>query len=96
MDYCSPGFSVYGIFQVRIIEWAEFQDGRGVGWGSHFLPHKHIKNVCDSNTSSECGATSTKQLLNAGRGHQITQEANPIFLKGGRTKDKRQKERQSI
>ena len=40
------------------------QDGLGIGWGDHFLPHKFIKR------SIECLATSTKQILNAGRGHQ--------------------------
>ena len=40
------------------------QDGGGIGRGDHFLPHTFIK------SSFECWATSAKQLLNAGRGHQ--------------------------
>ena len=42
------------------------QDGRG--YRHHFLP-KFIKR------SFECWATSTKQLLNAGRGHQAPRKA---------------------
>ena len=39
------------------------QDGGGVGWGEHFLPHKFI------NRAFKRPVNSTKQLLNAGRGH---------------------------
>ena len=45
------------------------QDGGGIGQGEHFIPHKFIRR------SFECGATSTKQLLNAGRGHQTPRKA---------------------
>ena len=45
------------------------QDGRGIGWVDHFLPNKFIKR------SFKCWATSTKQLLNAGRGHQAPRKA---------------------
>ena len=44
-------------------------NGGGIGWGDHFLPPKFIK------ISFECWATSTKQLLNAGRGHQAPRKA---------------------
>ena len=37
--------------------------------GDHFLPHKFIKK------SFECWATSTKQLPDAGRGHQASRKA---------------------
>ena len=43
--------------------------------GDHFLPHKFIKR------SFEYGATSTKQLLNAGRGHQTHRKATQTLLK---------------
>ena len=44
-------------------------NGGGIGWGDHFLPPKFIK------ISFECWATSTKQLLNAGGGHQAPRKA---------------------
>ena len=40
------------------------QDGGGVGREEHFLPHKFIKRAFKRRVNS------TKQLLNAGRGHQ--------------------------
>ena len=65
------------------------QDGRGIGWGDHFLPHKFIKR------SFECLATSTKQLLNAGGGHQAPRKAAQSFQKEGgqNVKDKKRDER---
>ena len=45
------------------------QDGRGLGWGDHFLPHKFIRRPF------ECWANTTKQLLNTGRGHQPSRKA---------------------
>ena len=48
---------------------SQSQDGRGIGWGDHFLPHKFIKR------SIECLATSTKQILNTGGGHQAPRKA---------------------
>ena len=45
------------------------QDGGGIGWGDHFLPHKFIKR------SFEFWANTTKQLLNTGRGHQPSRKA---------------------
>ena len=45
------------------------KDGRGIGQGDHFLPHKFIKR------SFEHWASSTKQLLNTGRGHQAPRKA---------------------
>ena len=49
------------------------QDGGGVGWGEHFLPHKFIKRVFKRRVNS------TKQLLNAGRGHQAPRKATQLF-----------------
>ena len=45
------------------------QDGGGVGRGKHFLPHKFIKRAFKRRVNS------TKQLLNAGRGHQAPRKA---------------------
>jgi len=49
------------------------QDGGGVGWGEHFLPHKFIKRAF------KCWVNSIKQLLNAGRGHQAPRKATQLF-----------------
>ena len=49
------------------------QDGGGVGRGEHFLPHKFIKRAFKRRVNS------TKQLLNAGRGHQATRKATQLF-----------------
>ena len=48
------------------------QDGGGVGWGEHFLPHKFIKRAFKHRVKS------TKQLLNAGRGHQAPRKATNL------------------
>ena len=50
-------------------KWGRSQDGRVIWQGVHFLLHKFIKR------SSECWATSTKQLLNPGREHQAPRKA---------------------
>ena len=49
------------------------QDGGGVGRGEHFLPHKFIKRAFKSRVNS------TKQLLNAGRGHQDPEKQPIVF-----------------
>ena len=49
------------------------QDGGGVGRGEHFLPHKFIKRAFKRRVSS------TKQLLNASRGHQAPRKATQVF-----------------
>ena len=49
------------------------QDGGGVGWGEHFLSHKFIKRAFKRRVNS------TKQLLNAGRGHQAPRKAAQLF-----------------
>ena len=49
------------------------QDSRGVGLGKHFLPHKFIKRAFKRRVNS------TKQLLNAGRGHQAPRKATQLF-----------------
>ena len=61
------------------------QDGRGIGWEDHFHHNKIIKR------SFECWATSTKQLLNAGGGHQAPKKAAHSLWKevGQNIKDKK-------
>ena len=49
------------------------QDGGGVGQGEHFLPHKFIKRAFKHQVNS------TKQLLNASRGHQAPRKATQLF-----------------
>ena len=49
------------------------QDGGGVGRGEHFLPHKFIKRTFKRRVNS------TKQLLNADRGHQAPRKATQLF-----------------
>ena len=49
------------------------QDGGGVGRGERFLPHKFIKRAFKRRVNS------TKQLLNAGRGHQAPRKATQLF-----------------
>ena len=51
----------------------EDQDGGGVGRGEQFLPHKFIKRAFKRRVNS------TKQLLNAGRGHQAPRKATQLF-----------------
>ena len=62
------------------------QDGGGIEWGDHFLPHRFSK------TSFECGVTSTKQLLNAFREHQAPRKAAHCLQKevGKNIKDKKE------
>ena len=50
-----------------------WEDGGGVGRGEHFLPHKFIKRAFKHRVNS------TKQLLNAGRGHQAPRKATQLF-----------------
>ena len=63
----SVGISQDLLFQRRS------QDGGGVGLGEHFLPHKFIKRAFKRRVNS------TKQLLNAGRGHQAPRKAAQLF-----------------
>ena len=65
------------------------QDGGGIGWGDHFLPHKFIKR------SFECWTNATKQLLNSGRGHQAPRKAAYYLRKevGQNIKDKKRDKR---
>ena len=64
------------------------QDGGGIAREHHFLPHKYIRRL------STRGATSTKQLLNAGRGPQIPRKATPSLQNevGQKIKTKRETE----
>ena len=50
------------------------EDGRGIGWGDHFLPHKFMRRTFKRR------ANSTK-LLNAGRGHQTPRKASHFLQK---------------
>ena len=63
----------------------ELEDGGGIGQGDHFLPHKLIKR------SFESWANTTKQLLNAGGGHQAPRKAVHCLQKevGQNIKDKK-------
>jgi len=49
------------------------QDGGGVGRGKHFLPHNFIKRAFKRRVNS------TKQLLNASRGHQAPRKATQLL-----------------
>ena len=49
--------------------WGRSQDGRGIGWGDHFLPYKFIERTIEHR------ANFTKQLLIASRGHQAPRKA---------------------
>ena len=62
---------------------------RETGWGDHFLPHKFIERTF------EHWANSTKQLLNAGRGHQAPRKAAHCLRKevGQNIKDKKRDKR---
>ena len=51
------------------IQRLDSEDSRGIGQGDHILPNKFIKRTF------ECWANSTKQLLNAGRGHEAPRKA---------------------
>ena len=61
------------------------KDGGEVGWGNHFLPHKFIKRTFKR------WVNSTKQLLNASRGHQAPRKAAHSLRKevGKNIKDKK-------
>ena len=71
------------------IQKSDWEDGRGIGWGDHFLPHKFIER------SFECWANTTKQLLNTGRGHQAPRKAAHCLQKevGQNIKDKKRDKR---
>ena len=75
-----------------MVEWwlrGRSQDGGGVGWGEHSLPHKYIKRAFKRRVNS------IKQLLNAGRGHQAPRKAIQLFEKevGKNMKDKKRDKR---
>ena len=55
--------------------WPIIEDGGGIRWGDHFLPHKFIKRTFRH------WVNSTKQLLNAGRGHQAPRKADHCLQK---------------
>ena len=65
------------------------EDGRGIGQGDHFLSHKLFKRTF------ECWVNSTKQLLNAGRGHQTPRKVAHCLRKevGQNIKDKKRDKR---
>ena len=60
-----------------------------MGQGDHFLPHKFIKRTFKRQVNS------TKQLLNAGRGHQASRKAAHCLRKevGKNIKDKKRDKR---
>ena len=68
--------------KLNIQRWS--QDGKGLGQGDHFLSNKFIKRLF------EWLATSTKQLLNSGGGHQAPRKAAHSLWKevGQNIKDK--------
>ena len=68
-----PNASNMFCWSEKIIAGGRSQDGRGVGQGEHFLPHKFIKRAFKR------WVNSTKQLLNAGRGHQAPRKAIQLF-----------------
>ena len=51
------------------------KDGGGIGREDHFLPYKFLKRTFQRR------ANSTKQLLQAGRGHQATRKADRCLQK---------------
>ena len=65
------------------------EDSRGIGHGDHFLPYKLIERTF------ERWANSTKQLLNAGRGHQAPRRVAHCLQKevGQHIKDKKRDKR---
>ena len=69
------------------------EDGRGIGQGDHFLPHKFIKKTFKRLVNS------TEQLLNASRGHQASRKAAHCLQKEvgnnikGKKRDKRGRDR---
>ena len=65
------------------------QDGRGTGWGDHFLPYKFIERTI------HCRANFTKQLLIASSGHQAPRKAAHCLRRevGQNIKDKKRDKR---
>ena len=66
------------------------EDDGGVGRGKHFLPHTFIKRAFKRRVNS------TKQLLNAGRGHQAARKATHCLRKevGKNIKDKKKESKE--
>ena len=60
------------IMVIKIIKEEELRWWRS-RTGEHFLPHKFIKRTFKRQVNS------TKQLLNAGRGHQAPRKATQVF-----------------
>ena len=76
-------------FSYQEIQRIKEEDGGGTGWGDHFLPHKFIERTFEHQ------ANSTKQFLNAGRGHQAPRKAAHFLRKevGQNIKDKKRDKR---
>ena len=76
---------VIHIFENLKLEGGRSWDGRRIGLGDHFLPYKFIER------SFERWVNSTKQLLNAGRGHQAPRKGAHCLQKkiGQNIKDKK-------
>ena len=89
----NPAISLLGInlIELKVNTQGRRQNGRGVGWGEHFLPHKFIKRTFKHQVNS------IKQLPNAGRGHQAPRKATHCLQKevGKNIKDKKRDKRGS-
>ena len=81
MNHWELLFNFY--FQEAVLRW------RRKRWGDHFLPHKFIERTF------ERWVNSTKQLPNAGRGHQAPRKAAHCLRKevGQNIKDKKRDKR---
>ena len=73
-------------FKENIWQGGRYKNDREIGRGDQFLPHKFIKR------SFECWATLQNNFWKLAE-DTTTQKVSPISSKGGRTKDKRQKQR---
>ena len=78
-SYVSRTDTSLQLFHEKSLKGRRSQDGGGVGWGEHFLPHKFI------NRAFKRRVNSTKQLLNAGRGHQAPRKAAQLFERSRET-----------
>ena len=84
------GFIFFLIFlQFKIKIWNGMEDGGGIGWGDHFLPHKFIERTFWH------WVNSTKPLLNAGGEHQTPRKADHCLQTqvGKNIKDKKRRQR---
>ena len=80
---------VFLIYSLKKCCGGRSQDGRGIGWGDHFLPYKFIERTI------ERWANFTKQLLIPSWGHQVPRKAAHGIQKevGQNIKDKKRDKR---